>query len=187
MICEKCSIEINDNNFDITYDIQLLCSNCCIEKENEEKINKPWYCYILRSQNPKYKNYSYVGKTNNPKRRLRQHNGYIKGGAFRTKRTQPNEFYCVIKGFESNVEALQAEWRIKHPTCKRRKPYKFCGVDGRILGLETIFKDKQFTSNSKRLFKNIELTMWITKDKAHLIKYIPNNINLIITDKIIFY
>jgi hypothetical protein len=121
--------------------------------------------------------------TNNPKKRIRQHNGEICGGAKKTLKTKPNEIYCLIKGFNTKIDALQAEWRIKHPNKKKRRPPKYCGVDGRIKSLNEIFIDSHFTSNSQPI-NNYKLTMWITKDKAHLIKKIPNNLNLIIVNKI---
>lgn len=181
MFCSFCKIDLLKNKDlfgDLLYDCNFICLKCInIKKEN-------WYCYITRSNNKKYKNHTYNGKTNNPKRRLRQHNGEIKGGAKRTFKTRPNEIYCLIKGFESNIEALQAEWRIKKPDKKKYKKNIYRGVDGRIIGLFHILQDEKFTLNSKRLIKDIKLTIWLTKDKAHLIKYIPNNITLIIVNKI---
>ena len=41
----------------------------------------PWSCYILGSKNEKYPNHTYVGMTNDLKKRIRQHNKEIKGGA----------------------------------------------------------------------------------------------------------
>ena len=45
----------------------------------------PWYCYILRNSSEKYGKLTYNGSTNNPYRRLRQHNQEIVGGARYTK------------------------------------------------------------------------------------------------------
>lgn len=181
MLCDKCFKHINYNNFgDLTYECNILCI-LCLKKYNE---SESWYCYITRSYNCKYKNWTYNGKTNNPKRRLRQHNGEICGGAKQTLKTKPNEIYCLIKGFNSNVEAMQAEWRIKKPNKKKRIKNIFRGPDGRIKGLNHILQDTQFTSNSKRKINEMDLTIWLVKDKANLIKKIPNNINLIIVNKI---
>lgn len=171
MICYKCKLDLikNEDKFgDLTYDIKFICKDCMINKNN-------WYCYILRSLNEKYKNYTYVGKTNNPQRRLRQHNCEIKGGAKYTKKIKPCEIYCLISGFESNVEALQAEWRLKHP-CGT----KYSGEDGRIKTLFHILNNDKFTKNSKRFIKDMKLTIWIVKDKEHLLTKIPENIKVII-------
>lgn len=45
--------------------------------------------------------------TVNPRRRIRQHNGEIRSGAFRTKKRRPWEMVFCIFGFPTNVSALQ--------------------------------------------------------------------------------
>ena len=75
---------------------------------NEAKHNQFLACYLLRSQNPQYKNAFYIGFTVNPLRRLRQHNGEIKNGAWRTKRFRPWEMMLIVYGFPNQVAALQS-------------------------------------------------------------------------------
>ena len=88
----------------------------------EQDSSKCHFVYILQSMNPKHPNRTYVGYTNNPKRRLRQHNGEIKGGAKYTQIGRPYKFAACIGGFQSHSAALQFEWRCHNPAgCRKRK------------------------------------------------------------------
>lgn len=72
-------------------------------------------CYLLRSTNAVHASSSYIGYTNHPARRIRQHNGELVGGARRTKdtatrRCRPWQMAAVIAGFPSKTAALSFEW-----------------------------------------------------------------------------
>ena len=81
-----------------------------------------WYCYILRNKLPQFQNNTYNGSTNNPPRRLRQHNEEIKGGATATSiKVQNGEawsYVCYVENFPTWNEALKFEWRWKQITRK---------------------------------------------------------------------
>ena len=72
----------------------------------------PFYCYILYNTVTKH---TYNGYTNNVERRLRQHNGEIKGGARATRSYRPWIPGCILTGFQTSYEAMSCEWRIRHP------------------------------------------------------------------------
>jgi predicted GIY-YIG superfamily endonuclease len=94
----------------------------------------PQYCYIIYSPS---KNRTYVGYTVEPNRRIRQHNGIIKGGAKATSIASDWRFLSIITSSSptfTNILALSIEWHLKHPSGKRRDP-KYWGVDGRLKGI----------------------------------------------------
>ena len=65
--------------------------------------------YILRSTVRQAS--LYIGSTPNPPRRLKQHNGDVKGGAARTARRslRPWEMVGIVSGFPGMVAALKFE------------------------------------------------------------------------------
>lgn len=79
-----------------------------------------WYVYLLRNSKT---GRTYIGCTTDPKRRLRQHNGEIGGGAWSTRRGAPHwELDLVLEGFESRSIACRWEAILK----KRAR-----GIEGR--------------------------------------------------------
>lgn len=147
-----------------------------------------WFCYLLRNTDPEYRNLTYNGSTNDPRRRLRQHNKEIKGGARFTSRTNGNwEIYCLMSGFPNHVNALQCEWRWKHCTGKPGpRPKCYCGVSGRISGLNEVLFLDNWTSKSIENNRLGQFKLYIVQDMAHLIDHsrIPSNIEIIVVDRI---
>jgi predicted GIY-YIG superfamily endonuclease len=129
-----------------------------------------WYCYILRTINPFFENYTYNGSTNDLKRRLRQHNGQIGGGAKATFNKGPWEYYAILTGFATHNEALSCEWKIKHPTGKKLRPKKYCGVFGRIDALNLVLSLDKWTSKSEGLDSGREYTLYLANDVCDIIK-----------------
>lgn len=66
--------------------------------------------YLLQSPTS-----TYIGMTNNKERRLKQHNGGLKGGARRTRRGGPWTMRCYVDGLRTKIEALQLEWALQKP------------------------------------------------------------------------
>ena len=148
-----------------------------------------WFCYLLRNVLPEFSNLTYNGSTNDPVRRLRQHNKEICGGAKFTSRTHGGwEIYCLMSGFPDHVNALQAEWVIKH--CLRKpgpRPKKYCGVAGRIRGLNEVLPLENWTSKSTIDNRTSSFKLHIVKDMVSYLdlSLIPLNIEVIIVDKIL--
>jgi predicted GIY-YIG superfamily endonuclease len=75
------------------------------------------FVYIIKGINNLNKIKYYIGYTNKPQRRIRQHNCELVGGAKSTK-GYTWEYCCLITDFRDNIEGLQLEWRLKHSTTK---------------------------------------------------------------------
>ncbi len=136
----------------------------------EKKENKKYYCYILYTSNAFYSTQTYNGSTNDLKRRIRQHNGELVGGAKSTSNKGPWDYLAVISGFETHKEALSCEWKIKHPTGARLRPKKYCGVEGRIKSLNLIMGLDKWTNNSTGLESGNEYTIYILDEFSNLLE-----------------
>lgn len=75
-----------------------------------------WFVYVLVSMTTQR---TYVGVTNDLRRRLDQHNGMMPGGAKSTRQARPWRIGCTHGPFETKSEALSVEFRLK----------KFRGLD----------------------------------------------------------
>lgn len=98
----------------------------------------PFFCYIVKNE----KNNTYNGYTNNLKRRIRQHNGEIKGGARATCNRGPWSFLAILTSpcWDCISTAMKHEWSIKYPTRKRPRPKEYNGSDGRLKSLVHVFE-----------------------------------------------
>jgi len=151
--------------------------------ENTSENKEKWYCYILRNTLPEYKHLTYNGSTNNPKRRLRQHNEEIVGGARYTHgRGGKWEIYALLTGFIDHKNALSCEWRIKHTNGKPgKRPPNHCGINGRIIGLNEVIRLPKWTKPCTVENKDVQYTLYIAEDvqKYIISDGLPDNIIVI--------
>lgn len=93
------------------------------------------YCYILYNQNR-----TYVGYTIEPLRRIKQHNGILKGGAKATSKKSGWEFLAILtspsEDWNKNL-ALSMEWHLKHPK-GRKFNLLYSGIEGKIRSLREV-------------------------------------------------
>lgn len=127
-------------------------------------------CYILRSL---VSNRTYIGYTVNFARRIRQHNGEIKGGAKRTRRFRPWTPVCIIQGFYEASSALRFECRLQHPGRRKRKD-----EDAVAFTLQTLVKvinsgDGSIEKNNKMPWPPLTV-QWFTHEYAIQYPYVNN-------------
>ena len=98
-------------------------------------------CYLLRSGSSRR---TYIGITNNLSRRIRMHNGEIKGGAKYTRLGRPWFVAAFVSGFRTQRETLMFEWAWKH--WKRRGGP--AGLARRREGLRAVVSRERWTKQS---------------------------------------
>ncbi|KAL3680480.1 hypothetical protein R1sor_023436 [Riccia sorocarpa] len=83
--------------------------------KEESGVTEDWCAYLLISADS---HKTYVGVTYDIRRRLRQHNGEIAGGAKAARAGRPWSLVCRVRGFATRSEACQFEWRWKATAAK---------------------------------------------------------------------
>ena len=147
-----------------------------------------WYCYILRNKLEQFKNNTYNGSTNNPMRRLRQHNEEIKGGARATHgKGGAWEICAMLSGFPDHVNALSCEWRMKCPSGRPgKRERKYQGVKGRVSSLNEILPLERWTSKCVVNNSDFKMKLHILSDVVEYVDVseVPENITIEIVDTI---
>ena len=147
------------------------------------QVKEEWYCYILRNKQHQFSHLTYNGSTNNPKRRLRQHNEEICGGARYTHgRGGGWEIYALFTGFVDHKNALSCEWRIKHTNGRPgKRPNNHLGVIGRIIGLNEVLKLPKWTSKCTVDNQTVNYKLYIAEDVETYIcrADLPTNIQVV--------
>ena len=147
-----------------------------------------WYCYIFRNKLEQFKHNTYNGSTNNPMRRLRQHNEEIKGGAKATHgKGGAWEICAMLSGFPDHINALSCEWRMKCPSGRPgKREAKYQRVQGRVSSLNEILSLERWTG--KCIVDNCDF-----KFKLHILTdvvgyldktKVPENIEIVEVDEI---
>ena len=110
---------------------------------------KEWFFYIIQNGPC-----TYAGVSPDPVRRLRQHNGEIKGGAKYTTSKGPGwKHVCIVSGFQTKIQSMQFEWAVKH-----QKPRNVGGIDARLKKLNEVMLKERWTSKSP-LSADVPLTV----------------------------
>lgn len=89
-----------------------------------------WFCYLIISTNDKYLNHSYIGITNDLERRLKQHNGIIKGGAKSIRNRGPFILVSFLE-FDTKSKALKCEYQMKKYHGYNKRIFEFTNYSGK--------------------------------------------------------
>jgi putative endonuclease len=136
-------------------------------------------CYIIFNDN-----FSYVGITNNLKRRIRQHNCEIKGGAKYTSLINSRlitnwNYACYIDGFKTKNDALKFEWALKHV-----KPRYKSGIINRINKLLILLNKEKWTNNSPPALnyklKIVWCELFLIPEVINIPSYIKHDFNFLL-------
>ncbi|KFK31729.1 hypothetical protein AALP_AA6G151500 [Arabis alpina] len=117
------SVKLRDCNPNPKPLISLRTQIPISSSQDNSKIPNPksWSVYLILSTNQPIK--TYVGITTDFTRRLKQHNGEIRGGAKASSAGRPWLCACLINGFTclSQASSFEAKWKIFSRKLPRRK------------------------------------------------------------------
>lgn len=141
-----------------------------------------YLCYLLYNNDNK----TYIGSTNNFKRRLRQHNGELVGGAKYTTAFKGEHGWSPIvkvEGFANRCVALSFEWRMKKRRNSQNKLKPAKGLSERIINIFEIITEDQITQKSCKVSELEHLTIKIkdeyyNKNKDTIDKHLENKKNI---------
>jgi len=106
-----------------------------------DQSSKCFACYMLVSDCSAR---TYIGATNCVPRRVRQHNGELRGGARATRQSRPWRVKATCVGFVSWKETLRFEWRWKRRAHGTRKTGILRGVAARLARAMELCESQQF-------------------------------------------
>ncbi|EGD78870.1 GIY-YIG domain-containing protein 1 [Salpingoeca rosetta] len=114
--------EENEGEDDEELQPTQISQTTATQSTREQQQQQPPFfcCYLLTGTQPRTRKRTYIGFSVDPRRRLRQHNGEVKGGARRTARCKGSwKMVLFVFGFPSKVAALRFEWAWQHPWLSR--------------------------------------------------------------------
>jgi predicted GIY-YIG superfamily endonuclease len=83
-------------------------------------LTTEWWVYVIQSQAPRFNKkgqrlpgFYYVGSTTDHRRRLREHNGELKGGGKYTSQHRPWRMRALFGPYSNRSEAFKAEMALK--------------------------------------------------------------------------
>lgn len=140
-----------------------------IPSESARVIMTDWVCYIITNNGS-----TYVGASTNAHRRLRQHNGDICGGAkYTTSRGCGWTHYCIVRGFQTKIQALQFEWAVKHAAPRRLR-----GLPGRTVKLSKVIRRERWTKRSP-LSSSVKLSIECYEGIPRELENVPDYITVV--------
>ena len=104
-------------------------------------------CYLIANGESR----TYIGYTNDFKKRIRQHNGELSGGAKYTtahKGTTGWEPVALITGIEDKSTCLSLEWRMKKRRNSKGKLKPSSGIDARLKNIFEIIEEDKISNKS---------------------------------------
>jgi len=122
------------------------------------------YVYLLKEN---FGSKTYIGFSRDVDRRLRQHNGFLKGCARATKGKSWNRV-CHISGFPDDQSALQFEWAWKFYSRKQNGT----AMQKRMKALLELLGCEQITSNAKNYSEYVENLRVIWEHDKEILYYL---------------
>ncbi|KAF8052557.1 hypothetical protein N665_1545s0004 [Sinapis alba] len=116
------SVKLRDHNpISKSKTSKAISSSSSSQQKSKVSNPKSWSVYLILSTNEPIK--TYVGITTDFARRLKQHNGEIKGGAKASSAGRPWLCACIITGFTclSQASSFESKWKIFTRKSPRRK------------------------------------------------------------------
>ena len=95
------------------------------DSEYGEKPSSQWYVYLMRCAD----NSLYTGVTTDPERRVREHNGELKGKGAKYTRTRRPVTLAIAIPLPSKVAVYQAEYEIKRLSRSEKESIVSLGLD----------------------------------------------------------